>query len=147
MRANRASGSEPERNLSRALWHAGFRGYRLNWADAPGRPDIAYPGRRIAVFVHGCFWHRCPACALALPRANRDFWKRKFAANRSRDRRKRRLLEAEGWRVFEIWECWIRENPGRVPGQVTRALRSRPRSPDSSSRLPRRTLGSARTTS
>lgn len=122
MSANRASRTGPERTLARALWHAGFRGYRLNWKGAPGRPDIAFPGRRVAIFVHGCFWHRCPTCRLPLPKSNREFWKEKFRANRARDRRKSKLLRNEGWKVHEVWECWIQERPLTVPTSLRRSL-------------------------
>lgn len=109
MRANRARDTGPERTLRRALRASGHPGYRLNWRGAPGRPDVAYPGRRVAVFVHGCFWHRCPRCQLALPRSNTAFWARKFELNRERDARTRDVLVARGWVVHEIWECDIRE--------------------------------------
>ena len=58
MSANRGRDTGPELRLRRALWAAGRRGYRLHYKKAPGRPDIAYPSRKIAIFVHGCFWHR-----------------------------------------------------------------------------------------
>lgn len=123
MRANRASRTGPERDLAAALRAQGASGYRLNWKGAAGRPDVAYPGRRIAVFVHGCYWHRCPTCRLPLPKANREFWRTKFIRNRARDRRKRRELERDGWNVVEVWECWIRDNPGKVPSELRRRLK------------------------
>ena len=109
MQANRARATRPERVLREALRRAGWSGYRLNWTAAPGRPDISYPGRRVAIFVHGCFWHHCPRCYPALPKSNPAFWARKFELNRERDGRKRRQLEAHGWRVHELWECDIRD--------------------------------------
>lgn len=122
MQANRASNTTPERALRSSLRAHGFVGYRLNRQGIPGRPDIAFVSRRIAIFVHGCFWHRCPACALPLPRSNREFWKAKFRRNRERDARKRRELENLGWCVFEVYECWIRDNPQRLPLRIKRAL-------------------------
>jgi DNA mismatch endonuclease (patch repair protein) len=86
-----------------------MRGYRLNWRGALGRPDISYPGRRIAVFVHGCYWHHCPRCYPNLPKSNPEFWARKFELNHERDARKRRQLEERGWTVFEAWECDVRD--------------------------------------
>jgi len=109
MRANRAKDTGPERRLRRALRDAGLGGYRLNWRKAPGRPDIAYPGRRLAIFVHGCYWHHCPRCYPNLPKSNAAFWERKFELNRERDARKRERLERIGWRVVEFWEHDIRE--------------------------------------
>ena len=109
MRANRARDTGPELRLRRALRAAGLSGYRLNWKKAPGRPDIAYPGRRLAIFVHGCYWHHCPSCYPNLPKSNPDFWARKFELNRERDARKRLNLEATGWSVIEAWECQLRD--------------------------------------
>ena len=88
----------PGRNCAYAarLRDAGLGGYRLNWKKAPGRPDIAYPGRKLAIFVHGCYWHHCPRCYPNLPKSNPEFWARKFELNRERDARKRRVLEI-GW--------------------------------------------------
>lgn len=68
-----------------------------------GRPDFAFPVERVAVFVDGCFWHRCPRCNLT-PKQNGDFWKEKLAGNVSRDRRVTRTLRSDGWRVVRIWE-------------------------------------------
>lgn len=114
MRANRARDTGPERRLRQALREAGLGGYRLNWKKAPGRPDIAYPGRRLAIFVHGCYWHHCPRCYPNLPKSNQEFWARKFELNRERDARKRSVLEDAGWVVLEFWECDVRDRPSQV---------------------------------
>lgn len=110
MQGNRSRDTKPELLLRRALWAAGLRGYRLDYVRVPGRPDIAYVGRRVAVFVHGCFWHRCPHCNLTHPKTNPDYWERKFVRNRERDARKTRELEGAGWRVLVLWECEIKKN-------------------------------------
>ncbi len=109
MQANRARDTGPERTLRRALRAAGLGGYRLAWRKVPGRPDISYPGRRVAIFVHGCYWHHCARCYPHLPKSNPEFWARKFDLNHERDARKRRQLEDRGWRVHEVWECDIRD--------------------------------------
>src|SRR4029079_14846492 len=89
----------------------------------PGRPDIAYPGRMLAIFVHGGYWHHCPRCYPNLPKSNPEFWERKFELNRERDARKRRGLESVGWTVIEAWECDVRDRlagwgvEGRARGQ------------------------------
>lgn len=127
MRANRGSNTGPERALRAALRQAGLSGYRLHWRQAPGRPDIAYPGRTVAIFVHGCFWHRCPRCNLASPKQHSEFWTRKFQLNVERDARKRAQLESAGWRVLEIWECDVRERLPEAVQQVAQVLASRPR--------------------
>jgi len=114
MQANRARDTQPERTLRRALRAAGLGGYRLNWRKAPGRPDISYPGRRVAIFVHGCYWHHCPRCHPNLPKSNPEFWARKFELNRERDARKRRQLEELGWSVHELWECDVRDRLAKL---------------------------------
>ncbi len=106
--------------------NAGHPGYRLNWKRAPGRPDISYPGRRVAIFVHGCYWHHCPRCHPNLPKSNPEFWARKFELNRERDARKRRQLEEAGWHVFEVWECDIRDRLGGVVAEISTTLARRP---------------------
>src|SRR6478609_5132868 len=118
MRANRARDTGPELRLRRALREAGLGGYRLNWKKAPGRPDIAYPGSRLAVFVHGCYWHHCPRCYPDLPKSNAEFWGRKFDLNRERDLRKRMVLESNAWEVVEVWECQLRANLSQVVEQL-----------------------------
>ncbi len=109
MSANKAKNTKPEIALRKALYNNGIRGYRLNWKKAPGRPDIAFPGKKIAVFVNGCFWHRCPICKPKMPISNLEFWKEKFRKNKLRDKRKVRELEKLGWMVIVAWECQIRD--------------------------------------
>jgi len=118
MQANR-SVSGLERRLRSALWRQGVRGYRLHPA-LPGRPDLVFSASRLAVFVHGCFWHRCPRCALRLPKANAAFWKLKFEQNLARDGRASEALRAEGWRVMVVWECDVRRNDSAVARRVAR---------------------------
>jgi DNA mismatch endonuclease (patch repair protein) len=106
MRANRHI-SRAEVAFRLALWAAGARGYRRG-TELPGRPDIVFPALRIAIFVHGCFWHRCPSCRLPEPKANADFWRAKFARNLERDRAAEEELAAAGWRVITVWEHDLR---------------------------------------
>ena len=124
MRANRARNTGPELRLRRALREAGLGGYRLNWKKAPGRPDIAYPGRKLAIFVHGCYWHHCPRCYPKLPKSNPEFWARKFELNRERDARKRTHLEAIGWSVLEIWEHEVLGPSGEGVRRICEAIGS-----------------------
>jgi DNA mismatch endonuclease (patch repair protein) len=123
MRANRGKDTGPELELRRLLREAGFPGYRLHWKKAPGHPDIAYPGRKVAIFVHGCFWHRCPKCNPPLPKANQEYWSKKFALNQERDRRKIEALEAAGWRVVVVWECEIKGAPADAVEAILRVVR------------------------
>lgn len=122
MQGNRRKDTEPELLLRAALGSMGVRGYSLDLKDLPGRPDIAFTRWRLAVLVHGCFWHRCPHCRPALPKRHRAFWKRKFELNAERDERKRRQLEAAGWEVLEFWECEVRRNAGDCARRVKGAL-------------------------
>ncbi len=111
MSANRGKDTKPEINLRKALREAGLPGYRLHWKGAPGRPDIAYPGHKVAIFMHGDFWHRCPVCNLPLPKTHTEFWEQKLERNVQRDARKVADLEAAGWKVFVCWEHEVRECP------------------------------------
>ena len=92
------------------LREAGLTGYRLQWKKAPGRPDIAFPGRKIAIFVNGCFWHRCPHCNPSVPKRNTEFWEAKFRRNVERDRRAIAELEEMGWTTITIWECELKRD-------------------------------------
>ena len=122
MMANKGKDTKPEIIVRRMLRESGFTGYRLNWKKAPGRPDIAYPGRRIAIFINGCFWHRCPYCDLPLPKTHSDFWKQKFDRNVERDNRKSMELEKAGWTVVTIWECEIKKHPEDVQSRLESVL-------------------------
>lgn len=102
-----------------ALLSARVKGYRLNWQGVPGRPDIAFPLQRIAVFVHGCYWHRCPHCDPSLPKKNRSFWDLKFRRNIGRDRRKVDTLRKLGWDSLVLWECQVK---GSLSDCVARVL-------------------------
>ena len=124
MRSNKGRDTRPEIVLRKALRGAGLSGYRLHW-KVPGRPDIAYPGRKVAVFVNGCFWHRCPVCDLPLPKSNTGFWKAKFEANAERDLRVTHALEADGWIVVTVWECEIRRDLSSAVRCVEDAVASR----------------------
>ncbi len=110
MRANKAKDTLPELSLRRALWRESVRGYRVNYKKAPGRPDIAFPARKIAIFVNGCFWHRCPFCHPGFPKSHKAFWKKKFDKNIRRDKEKTEELEKNGWKVLSIWECQLKND-------------------------------------
>lgn len=108
MSSIKGKNTKPELKLRKALWHSGVKGYRLHWKKVPGRPDIAFPGKKLAIFVNGCFWHRCPYCNPSKPKSNTEFWEKKFEKNISRDKEKVRELEKLGWKVITIWECKIK---------------------------------------
>jgi DNA mismatch endonuclease (patch repair protein) len=92
--------------LGKILWAAELRGYRKHWHVA-GKPDFAWPGRKVAVFVDGCFWHGC-RCKY-LPRTNTEFWRNKIEANKRRDRLVVKSLRRDGWSVVRIKECRVRK--------------------------------------
>lgn len=105
MSAVRPLGTRPEKLVQKFLWFNGYK-YRLHRYDLPGRPDIVFPGRRKAILVHGCFWHRHRDCARAtVPGRNRELWRQKFARNIRRDRKNISALQDAGWDVLVIWEC------------------------------------------
>ncbi|MEQ6916286.1 very short patch repair endonuclease [Halomonas aquatica] len=97
--------TKPEIVIRRFLHAAGFR-FRLHKKGLPGKPDLVLPKHRLAIFVHGCFWHRHRDCFYATtPHARPEFWKAKFDANVMRDERNRKELSDLGWRVLVVWEC------------------------------------------
>lgn len=99
----------PEKTLRRILTGLGAR-YRLHRKDLPGNPDVVMPGRKLAFFVHGCFWHG-HGCARGsrVPKNNRDYWLAKVARNIARDERSQAALRAAGWQVEVVWECDMKD--------------------------------------
>ena len=117
----RGKNTKPELLVRSLLFKAGYR-FRLHRKDLPGTPDIVMPGRRVAIFIHGCFWHRHYSCSLArLPKSNAEFWKTKLSGNELRDQTKYRDLANIGWRILVIWECAIRRqsNITRLAESIT----------------------------
>ncbi|MHB1669841.1 very short patch repair endonuclease [Thiomonas sp.] len=109
MASIKGKNSQPELLVRRLLFASGYR-FRLHRRDLPGTPDIVMAGRKVAIFVHGCFWHMHQGCRYAkMPATRPDFWKAKFEANVERDRRAVERLRALGWRVLCIWECSTRD--------------------------------------
>lgn len=94
----------PEMRVRSLLHRMGYR-YSLHRKDLPGTPDIVFPRRRLAIFVHGCFWHGHDCRRGRLPKSNTGYWRPKIEANRSRDQRKQTGLESDGWRVVIVWQC------------------------------------------
>ncbi len=132
MRRVKSRDTKPEQVVRKLIFAAGGR-YRLHRADLPGKPDIVMAGRRLAIFVHGCFWHGhdCARGARA-PKANRPYWTAKIARNRDRDAAARAALTEAGWRVEVVWECELKDAPAlaaRVAGWLAiSGARPRPRS-------------------
>ena len=106
----RSKDMKPEMAVRQGLFAMGYR-YRLHRKDLPGKPDLVFPCRRAAIFVHGCFWHQHadPACKIArLPRSNQEYWLPKLERNVARDAVHQEELRRLGWKVLMIWECEIR---------------------------------------
>ena len=109
MRAVKSRDTAPELAV-RALLRKFAPGYRLHRKDIPGNPDIAFVGRKHAIFVHGCFWHGHDCARGArTPKANADYWRAKISRNVARDSAHRDRLAALGWRTLVIWECELKD--------------------------------------
>ena len=105
----RGKNTKPELLTRRALFAAGYR-FRLHRRELPGAPDIVMPGRKVAIFVHGCFWHLHAGCKNAkLPSTRPEFWLGKLEGNVARDQRAVQALLLNDWRVLTVWECATRD--------------------------------------
>lgn len=123
MQGNTSTETGPERLLRQALYNAGLRGYRKNVRKLPGTPDVVFNAHKLAVFVHGCYWHRCPKCTRnRTPKTNEEFWKAKFDRNVERDKENKKRLRRLGYETITLWECEVRKNPTKCAIQVIRAL-------------------------
>jgi DNA mismatch endonuclease (patch repair protein) len=113
----------PEVRLRKALYAVGVRGWRCHYRRAPGTPDLAWPGSRVAVFVDGAFWHGHPS--RHRPGRSGDYWDKKIARNVERDREVDRELEALGWAVERIWDFEIRRDLDAVVERVAGLVQNR----------------------
>lgn len=116
MRQIRGKNTAPELAIRKLFREIGFLGYRIHHKDLPGKPDLAWIGRNLAIFVHGCFWHghNC-AEGIRKPKSNRDYWIPKIKRNQQRD---------AGWNVLVIWECEINEQ-GNLSKRLQKFLSAR----------------------
>ncbi len=121
MRAVKSRDTGPERAV-RAMLRPIAPGYRLHRVDLPGKPDIVYGGRKLAIFVHGCFWHGhdCPRGA-RMPKANADYWRAKIGRNRARDEKTLAAYPAMGWRSLVVYECELK-NRAALAARLAEAL-------------------------
>ncbi|GBR76573.1 restriction endonuclease-like super family [Candidatus Termititenax persephonae] len=106
----RSQNTKPELLLGQYLRDHGLRDFQKNVKNLPGTPDICFLDKKLAVFVHGCFWHGCPHCRLKQPETHADFWRKKIARTRERDRQAVSELRRLGWRTLEIWECELKKD-------------------------------------
>jgi len=118
----RGKGTRPEALVRKALTGLGYR-YRLHQRDLPGSPDIAMPGRKIAIFTQGCFWHMHLGCPFAkMPSTRPDFWREKLQGNAARDEANLAKLREMGWRSLWVWECALRDH--ETLSELPRALKA-----------------------
>lgn len=104
----RSTNTKPEVHTRKALHKLGYR-FRLTSKIGKIKPDIVLPRRKVAIFVHGCYWHQHRGCKLAYAdRVHSQKWKKKFEDNHLRDKRVLKKLREDGWRVAVIWECVTR---------------------------------------
>jgi DNA mismatch endonuclease (patch repair protein) len=121
MRRVKGRNTSPELAVRGILRAAGI-GYRLGGMGLVGKPDVTMKGRRVVLFVHGCFWHGHDCARGARqPKANAEYWSAKIARNRARDARVAAALETGGWRVLTVWECDLR-TPGFAERLVSAVL-------------------------
>lgn len=110
MSSNKGKDTKPELLLRKLLWKNGLRGYRIHPKKIPGKPDVCFISRKVAIFINGCFWHRCPYCNYKLPKQNKQFWENKFSNNVRRDKEKIMQLKKMKWKVITVWECQLKKH-------------------------------------
>ncbi len=121
----RSKDTGPEVRLRSLLHRSGLR-FRLHGKELPGRPDIVLPAAKVAVFVHGCFWHRHWGCRYSsTPSSNVDFWEQKFGRTVERDQENIQSLGDLGWAVIVAWECQVKGDPGGLVDRIKAAVEHR----------------------
>jgi DNA mismatch endonuclease, patch repair protein len=105
----RGKDTRPEVRLRKLLWSEGIRGYRIHYR-LPGKPDIVFTKKKIAIFIDGCFWHKCPVC-FQEPETRKEFWMKKIQSNIDRDKKVNEQLKNDGWTIIRIWEHEIKKEP------------------------------------
>jgi DNA mismatch endonuclease (patch repair protein) len=118
----RSKDTKPEMEVRRALHRAGFR-FRLHRSDLPGTPDLVFPRYGLALFVHGCFWHRHGCKRTSMPATNREFWAEKFRRTLERDRKALKELKESGWETAVIWECQLETGINRLLETLTESAK------------------------
>lgn len=118
--------TKPEEIVAKYLFSQGFR-YRRNVGKLPGTPDIVLKKYKVAIFVNGCFWHMHEGCKYFVwPKDNSEFWKNKLLANKERDEKVKKEIEALGWKVIVVWECWLKnEKRDRTLNWLVEKIRER----------------------
>lgn len=113
--------TKPEVILRKILYAKGFRGYRIHY-KLIGKPDIVFIKSKIAIFVDGCFWHKCPLCFVK-PGTRTKFWIKKINNNVKRDKTVTKNLEKEGWIVLRFWEHEIKKSADKIAAKILRRFK------------------------
>jgi len=116
----RAKNTGPEAKIRKMLIANGIRGYRLHY-NLPGKPDIVFTKKKIAIFIDGCFWHKCPVC-FQEPETRKDFWMNKIQSNVDRDKKVDKQLKDEGWTVLRFWEHDVRKKPDAIIKKISKII-------------------------
>lgn len=116
----KSTNTEPELKLRRLLYSHGCRGYRVHY-KLTGKPDIVFVSKKVAIFIDGCFWHKCPKC-FVMPQTRKKFWKKKIEGNMVRDKEVNYRLKENKWKVIRFWEHEVRKNPEKCAKKIIRFL-------------------------
>jgi DNA mismatch endonuclease (patch repair protein) len=116
----RGKNTGPEAKIRKMLIAEGIRGYRLHFR-LPGKPDIVFTKKKIAIFIDGCFWHKCPVC-FQEPETRKEFWMKKIQSNVDRDKKVNKQLEDDRWTVLRFWEHDVRKNPDTIVKKISETI-------------------------
>ena len=116
----RGKNTGPEIKLRKLLWSRNIRGYRIHY-NLLGKPDIVFTKKKIAIFIDGCFWHKCPVC-FQEPETRKEFWMKKIQSNIDRDKKVDMQLKNDGWTVIRIWEHEIKKEPEKTVKRIIALL-------------------------
>jgi DNA mismatch endonuclease (patch repair protein) len=117
----RSKNTEPELTLRKLLSKNKISGYRLHYKKILGKPDIVFPRKKLAIFIDGCFWHKCPSCFIR-PKSRIGFWNKKIKDNLIRDKEVNKSLKKNGWKILRVWEHELREKPNKVCQKIIKQL-------------------------
>jgi DNA mismatch endonuclease (patch repair protein) len=124
MSSIKGKNTSPEITLRKKLWENNLKGYRIHHKKLPGTPDVVFSKQKVAIFINGCVWHRCPSCSFSLPHHNTDFWLKKFNNTKERDYKKTNELKQIGYMVLTIWECEIKKDINKVLNNIKEFLKN-----------------------
>ena len=120
MSSIRSKNTKPELAVRKIIWSKGKR-YRVHDRTVFGTPDISHKGKKLAVFIDGCFWHGCKKCC-NVPQTNTTFWRHKISANRKRREKVVSKLKLDGWKMMAFWEHEVKANPDQVAHKISGLL-------------------------